>query len=169
MVYCYCNLKALNILLRNLIRLKLKFQFNSKIKFRVSFSSVAHILRHFPVFLDVMFSFIHKVRSWEKQLQQHLDKDLEKQSEIILENYFGSLPPAGETHKIYADGQSPVDYLEQLCSCFAIAIKNKGKIPEFHLKLGMVLEEIFVLEDVFGIRKLKASTVDFQYSHGFLL
>lgn len=107
-----------------------------------------------------MFFFIHKVRTWEKQLQQHLDKDLEKQSEVTLEKYFGSLPAAEEARKIYPDGQSPVDHLEQLSSCFASAIKNKGKNPEFHLKLGMVLEEIFVLEDVFGIRKAKASMMN---------
>jgi len=55
--------------------------------------------------------------------------------------------------KHYPDGERPLDFLQAACCCYAVAIKNKAKDPNLHLQLGMVLEEKYYAEDMFGLKK----------------
>lgn len=109
-----------------------------------------------------------KVRTWEKQLQQIFDVTdavkLELLSNDAVEKYFTSLPDVGQALPTYGEGQSPVDYLDRSLICLASAIEaGKTKNPGLHLRLGMILEEKFHLEDVIGVKKEKASTSQFHF------
>lgn len=53
----------------------------------------------------------------------------------------------------WADGESPMDYLQQAIISYASAIKIKPKDPNLHLQLGMLLEEKYYIEDMFGLKK----------------
>ena len=82
---------------------------------------------------------------------------LEVLSNDALEKYFTSLPDVGQALRTYGEDQSPIDYLDRSLICLASAIEaGKTKNPGFHLKLGMILEEKFHLEDVIGVKKEKA-------------
>lgn len=55
--------------------------------------------------------------------------------------------------KQYAEDESPVDFLNRASYNYATAIKFKPKDPDLHLQLGMVLEERYYAEDLFGFKK----------------
>jgi len=55
----------------------------------------------------------------------------------------------------YAPGESPFDHLLQAMYCVATAIKLKDKDAALHLRLGMLLEEQFFLENVIGFKVTK--------------
>ena len=50
------------------------------------------------------------------------------------------------------DGESPIDFLEHAIHCYATAIKNKPKDAGLHLKLALVLEERYYVEDLYGVK-----------------
>ncbi|XP_067681719.1 uncharacterized protein [Haliotis asinina] len=103
-----------------------------------------------------------EVRKWEKGLQQVFDetdvKELVKNAKAEVEKYFESLPKPGES-KQYAEGESPIDFLNHATYCYATAIKFKAKDPDLHLQLGMVLEERYIAEDLFGLKKEDRSDI----------
>ncbi|XP_048244538.1 uncharacterized protein LOC124123872 isoform X1 [Haliotis rufescens] len=102
-----------------------------------------------------------EVRKWEKGLQQIFDetdvKELVKNAKAEVENYFQSLPKPGES-KQYDEDESPVDFLNRASYNYATAIKFKPKDPDLHLQLGMVLEERYYAEDLFGFKKEQDSS-----------
>lgn len=53
----------------------------------------------------------------------------------------------------YAKGDSPLDYLTHAIQCIASAISNKPKDPALHMRLGILLEEKYYAEDVYGLKK----------------
>ena len=53
----------------------------------------------------------------------------------------------------YEEGESPVDHLQNVIYNYASAIGVKGKDANLHLQLGMVLEEKYYIEDMFGFKK----------------
>lgn len=53
----------------------------------------------------------------------------------------------------YAPDKSPVDHLLRAARCYATALENSPKDTELHLALGLVLEEFFYLEDLFGMKQ----------------
>jgi len=74
-------------------------------------------------------------------------------ADAAVSKYFDSLPAPGvalPSH--YAPGESPFSHLQQAMYCVATAIKVKGKDATLHLKLGMLLEEQFFLENVIGFK-----------------
>ena len=53
----------------------------------------------------------------------------------------------------WADGESPTDHLQDVIYSYASAIGIKKKDANLHLQLGMVLEEKYYIEDMFGLKK----------------
>ncbi|XP_052768743.1 uncharacterized protein LOC128208997 [Mya arenaria] len=109
-------------------------------------------------FKDVNAPVKHKVeqRKWEKNLQQvfgetSADKLISDAKEE-LKNYFAALPKPNQ-NRSWPDGESPTDYLQQATYCYASALKIKPKDPTLHLQLGMLLEENYYIEDMFGLKK----------------
>ena len=52
----------------------------------------------------------------------------------------------------YEKGQSPIDILTLAAHNYATAIKSKSTDPNLHLQLGLVLEEIYYAEDIYGLK-----------------
>ncbi|KAH3850613.1 hypothetical protein DPMN_093037 [Dreissena polymorpha] len=109
-------------------------------------------------FKDINAPVNHKVeqRKWEKGLQQvfgetSADKLIAEAKED-LKKYFLSLPKPNQT-KSWPDGESPMDHLQQATYCYASALKLKPKDASVHLQLGMLLEEKYYIEDMFGLKK----------------
>lgn len=89
---------------------------------------------------------------------------LEALSNDALEKYFTSLPDVGQALPTYGEDQSPIDFLDRSSICLASAIgAGKTKNAGLHLRLGMILEEKFHLEDVIGVKKKKVSTSHFRF------
>ncbi|KAK3595487.1 hypothetical protein CHS0354_021583 [Potamilus streckersoni] len=110
-------------------------------------------------FKDTNVPITHKVevRKWEKEMHQvygetSADKLVEGAKEA-LQNYFKSLPSKPGRYTSYADGESPMDYLQLSIHHYATAIKFKVKDANLHLQLGMLLEEKYYAEDIFGLKK----------------
>lgn len=53
----------------------------------------------------------------------------------------------------YSEGKSPLDYLQTAATCYASAIKNSPKDSKAHLGLGLVMEEFFYAEDLYGLQR----------------
>jgi hypothetical protein len=62
-----------------------------------------------------------------------------------------------------------MDYLQQAIHCYATAIKLKPKDANFHLQLGMLLEEKYYIEDIFGLKKEVQADNLFCFVHFILL
>lgn len=58
-----------------------------------------------------------------------------------------------------AKGESPLDYLMHAVHCYACAIKNRPKDSNLHLQLGLVLEERYLAEDIFGLKPSVSSWI----------
>ncbi|XP_060079354.1 uncharacterized protein LOC132558767 [Ylistrum balloti] len=103
-----------------------------------------------------------KVRGWEKNLQQifgenKVDK-LVGQAKDEIKTYFTILPKPGQS-KQWSEGQGPLDCLLRAAHCYAVAISNKPKDANLHLQLGMVLEERYYAEDMFGLKKEESDSL----------
>lgn len=57
---------------------------------------------------------------------------------------------SGETPH-YVAGKAPLDYLLAATRAYATAIANAPKQGAIHLALGLVLEELFYAEDLYGL------------------
>jgi hypothetical protein len=101
------------------------------------------------------------LRGWEKQLHQIFDETnadkLSKMADEALAKYFDSLPAPGVPPGRYGEGESPLDHLLHAAHCYATAIKVKAKDAALHLRLGMILEEQFFVENVVGFKGEKVS------------
>lgn len=53
----------------------------------------------------------------------------------------------------FAEGQSPLDYLEQASICRATAIKHELNDAHLHYLLGQTLEEHYYATEMYGLRK----------------
>ena len=69
---------------------------------------------------------------------------------MYVYNYLLFLPCTGETLH-YGPDQAPVDYLLRAAKCYATAISSSPQETQYHLALGLVLEELFYAEDLFGM------------------
>ncbi|XP_021370614.1 uncharacterized protein LOC110461476 [Mizuhopecten yessoensis] len=103
-----------------------------------------------------------KVRGWEKNLQQifgesNVDKLVGKAKDEI-KTYFKILPKPGQS-KQWPEGEGPLDCLLRAAYCYAVAISNKPKDSSLHLQLGMVLEERYYAEDLFGLKKEESDSL----------
>ncbi|GFO50507.1 hypothetical protein PoB_007701200 [Plakobranchus ocellatus] len=94
---------------------------------------------------------------WQKSLQQIFDETnpeiLKKNCQAHLDAYYKKLPKAGQFRQQYNDGESPMDELQTAIHCMATALKFKPKDADIHLKLAMLLEEKYLAEDMFGLKK----------------
>jgi len=117
-----------------------------------------------------------KVKFWEKNLRD--DSNSRKAKELLStgENweskYSSALPNlgkkivfykkkkylsiycllAGETPH-YQPNKSPIDFLQSAAKCYATAISSSPRENQYHLALGLALEEFFYLEDFFGMKQ----------------
>lgn len=66
---------------------------------------------------------------------------------FYCKNYFS------DQTRQWPDGESPMDFLQQAIYCYATAVKVKPKDANLHLQLGMLLEEKYYIEDIFGLKK----------------
>lgn len=55
--------------------------------------------------------------------------------------------------KSYEKDQAPQDYLHHAACCVACAVKSKKTDAASHLQLGLVLEERYMAEDMFALKK----------------
>lgn len=53
----------------------------------------------------------------------------------------------------YGEDESPLDKLDNASYCYASAIKAKKTDASAHLHLGLVLEERYLAEDMYGLNK----------------
>ena len=60
--------------------------------------------------------------------------------------------PVGETPR-YIAGKKPLDYLEYAAKCYATAVKCSSKDEQAHVGLGLVMEEFFYAEDLYGLQR----------------
>lgn len=56
----------------------------------------------------------------------------------------------------YAPDKSPTDHLQKAARTYATALRSSPKDGHIHLALGMVLEEMFYAQDLFGLAPEKA-------------
>jgi len=65
----------------------------------------------------------------------------------------GDLPPlAGETPH-YSVGKAPLDFLQSAACCYATVLKCTPRDVQAHVGLGLVMEEFFYAEDLFGLQR----------------
>lgn len=96
----------------------------------------------------------HKIepQGWEKRLRRETGEEkadaLIKEAEDWEKRYLGcinaSAMPAGE---------SPVDLLTQAMANVSTAIKLSPNVAQYHLKLGLLLEESFYMADIYGVQQ----------------
>lgn len=90
-------------------------------------------------------------KAWEKRLVDETiggnADELMKEAMKCEEKYLHSLPLPGKIPQ----KQSPLDHLLQASRIYATAIKSSPKDSQAHLALGLVLEELFFAEDLFGL------------------
>ena len=58
----------------------------------------------------------------------------------------------GKTHH-YAEGKAPVDHLQRAAQCYATALRSSPKEVKAHIGLGLVMEEFFYAEDMYGLKR----------------
>ena len=59
---------------------------------------------------------------------------------------------AGETPH-YAAGKKPLDFLQNAARCYATAIRCSSKHLQAHIGLGLVMEEFFYAQDLYGLQR----------------
>ena len=57
----------------------------------------------------------------------------------------------GETAH-YSPGKKPLDFLQNAARCYATAIRCSAKDLQAHIGLGLVMEEFFYAEDLYGLQ-----------------
>ena len=70
--------------------------------------------------------------------------------ERLIYNYFHNLTGSKVQ---YPEGKSPLDFLQNASHYYAVAIKSKPKDANLHFQLGLILEEKYIAEDIFGLKK----------------
>ncbi|XP_065833174.1 uncharacterized protein [Oscarella lobularis] len=99
-------------------------------------------------------------RPWETKLRQEgADFSPEKCAQWLTK-YATSLSLFRTSSQSIKDGESPVDYLYAAAACQANAIKAKSKNAESHFKLAQILEEIYLVQDLYGIKKSERDESD---------
>lgn len=53
----------------------------------------------------------------------------------------------------YAEGKAPLDHLQRAAQCYATALRSSSKEVKAHIGLGLVLEEFFYAEDMYGLKR----------------
>ncbi|KAK6180982.1 hypothetical protein SNE40_008936 [Patella caerulea] len=115
-------------------------------------------------FKDTTVTSKHTIqtRKWEKNLQQIYDetdvKVLENNAREHIEKYFDILPTPG-VYRHFDEGESPLDYLEIAVHNYATAVKFKPKDANLHSQLAMLLEEMYYVEDMSGLKKETAEDI----------
>lgn len=66
--------------------------------------------------------------------------------------YLQALPKPGETSH-YAEGKKPLDFLQTAAKCYSTAIKCSPRHIQAHIGLGLVMEEFFYAEDLYGLQR----------------
>ncbi|XP_062375921.1 uncharacterized protein LOC134064127 [Sardina pilchardus] len=106
--------------------------------------------------LEIETKHTSEIRNWEKRLQKAVGKDnvedLCTHAEEQLNLYRQRLPKPGDIMQ-YAEGQSPLDLLEQAAVHYASAIKLKPRDSKLHYLLGRTLEEHHYAEEMYGLKK----------------
>ncbi|KAL2083150.1 hypothetical protein ACEWY4_020923 [Coilia grayii] len=106
--------------------------------------------------LEIETKHTSEVRNWEKRLQKAVGKDtvdeLCTHAEEQLNIYKRHLPKPGDLMQ-YAEGQSPLDSLEQAAVQYASAIKLKPRESRLHYLLGRTLEEHHYAEEMYGLKQ----------------
>ncbi|XP_063048932.1 uncharacterized protein LOC134442896 isoform X2 [Engraulis encrasicolus] len=106
--------------------------------------------------LEIETKHTSEVRNWEKRLQKAVGKDtvddLCTHAEEQLNIYKRRLPKPGDLMQ-YAEGQSPLDCLEEAAIQYASAIKLKPRESRLHYMLGRILEEHHYAEEMYGLKK----------------
>ncbi|XP_030854513.1 uncharacterized protein LOC580673 [Strongylocentrotus purpuratus] len=100
----------------------------------------------------------HAIKShdWEKKLQGSeqsgsVDQLMSKAKELI-KKYRSALPKKGQSSR-FDEGGSPLDLLHTAAVNLACAIKQKPKQADLHFTLGLVLEETYHAQDMYGLKK----------------
>jgi tetratricopeptide (TPR) repeat protein len=97
-----------------------------------------------------------KPRPWENRLVDEScgsdPQDLLKKGREWETKYLESLPKPGETgHR--GRGPDPLECLQTAARCYGTALKYSPQSMEAHISLGLVMEEFFYAEDLFGLKK----------------
>ncbi|XP_069787865.1 uncharacterized protein [Narcine bancroftii] len=96
-----------------------------------------------------------EVRNWEKNLHEQSD---EGHVEKLCSNASNEIKMYREllskSVPYYEDGKSPLDSLHRAAVNYALAIKLKPKDPELHFQLGVVLEEHYYVNMIYGVVKM---------------
>ncbi|XP_071962692.1 uncharacterized protein [Antedon mediterranea] len=104
----------------------------------------------------------YKEHQWEKSLQEVVGggnvDDLLQNAKTMIKNYRNSLPKPGQTVR---DANIPIDHLHNATVSIACAIRKKPKDAELHFKLGLLMEEKYYAEDMYGLKKEEDVADDF--------
>ena len=102
---------------------------------------------------------LKKAEDWEKQYLKALPKpgNMATQNRTLDPFYQSSSLNhlhylVGETPH-YAPGKKPLDFLQNAAKCYATAIKCSSKALQAHIGLGLVMEELFYAEDLYGLQR----------------
>ncbi|XP_033123589.1 uncharacterized protein LOC117122192 [Anneissia japonica] len=115
-------------------------------------------------FTNREINHIYKEHAWEKSLQEVVGggsvESLLQNSQRLIKKYRIGLPTPGQTLR-YEEGDTPRDHLHSATVNLACAIKDNPKCAELHYKLGLLMEEQYYAEDMYGLRKQDDVADDF--------
>ncbi|XP_054758090.2 uncharacterized protein LOC129264268 isoform X1 [Lytechinus pictus] len=100
----------------------------------------------------------HSIKShdWEKKLQVSEESgsadQLMSKAKDIIKKYRIALPKKGQSSR-FEEGGSPLDLLHLAAVNLACGIKQKPKQADLHFTLGLVLEETYYAQDMYGLKK----------------
>ena len=96
---------------------------------------------------------IKKGLEWEKEYIKSLPNPGESKLAMTFKlPATGSFILAGETPQ-YVANRSPLDHLLKAARCYATALQTSPKNMELNLALGLVMEEFFYVDDLFGMQR----------------
>ncbi len=97
-----------------------------------------------------------KAKGWEKRL---IDESYGTDARSLVtkakeweSKYLTALPKPWERPH-YQEGKAPLDFLQNAAQCYATALKCAPRDLQAHIGLGLVMEEFFYAEELFGLKQ----------------
>ena len=101
---------------------------------------------------NVIYNYASAVGIKKKDANLHLQLGMVLNCDLVIMKYAIFCFSLDQSRQ-WADGESPTDHLQNVIYNYASAVGIKKKDANLHLQLGMVLEEKYYIEDMFGLKK----------------
>ncbi len=97
-----------------------------------------------------------KTKGWEKRLVDESHgtdaRSLLSKAKEWEARYLAALPKPWERPH-YQEGKAPLDFLQSAAQCYATALRYAPRELQAHVGLGLVMEEFFYAEELFGLQR----------------